>query len=111
MAVNPRTLIAPKFASTAMTAEYAAAEGVVIVDKFTATNVSAGAATLTVHVVPPSGAVGDDNLVVQATVIAAGETRPIVGMMGHVLAASSSLHCQTSASNALVLYVSGRVIA
>lgn len=111
MAITPRALIQPKFASTVMAAEYTAAEGRVILDKFTATNVGGGAASLTVHVVPPAGSVGNDNMVVQSTVIAAGETRPIVGLMGHVLEAGSSVRCQATASNALVLYASGRLVA
>jgi hypothetical protein len=110
MAVTPTVLIPAKFASTTMTAEYTAA-GVVILDKLTATNVSGGSVSLTVHIVPPSGSVGNDNLVVQSTLIASGETRPIVGVMGHNLQSGAALWCQTSAANALVLYASGRDVA
>jgi hypothetical protein len=111
MAVRPTALINPKFASTTMALEYTAASGVVILDRFTATNNSAGAVTLTVHVVPPSGAIAADNLVINAIVIASGETRAIVGLMGHVLQSGAALWCQTTAGSALVLYASGRVIA
>jgi hypothetical protein len=110
MAVTPTALITPKFASTVMTAEYTVPGGRVIVDKLTATNVGSGAAALTVHVVPPAGTVGNDNQVIRQQVIAVGETAPIVGLMGHVLENGATVHCQTTAANALVLYASGRVI-
>lgn len=108
MAVTPTVLIPAKFASTAMTAEYTAATGTVIIDKMTATNISGGTISLTVHIVPPGGSVGSDNLVVQSTLIASGETRPIVGVMGHNLQSGAALWCQASAGSGLVLYASGR---
>lgn len=110
MATTARAIIQPKFASTSMTAEYTAAEGRVIIDKFTATNVSAGAAQVTIHVVPVAGSVASSNQIV-SQVIASGETASINGLMGHVLETQSSIRCTASASSALVLYASGRVIA
>lgn len=111
MAVTPTALVNPKFASTTMAAEYTAATGVVILDRFTATNNSAGVVALTVHVVPPSCSVGSDNLVINAIVVAPSETRAIIGLMGHVLQTGAALWCEATAGNALVLYASGRVIA
>jgi hypothetical protein len=94
-----------------MTAEYVVVSGVVIVDKFTATNISAGAVALTVHIVPPAGSVGDDNLVVQQLLVAVGENRSVIGLMGHTLQTGATIYCQATASNALVLFASGRAVA
>ena len=110
MAVTPAALIQPKFASTTATNEYAA-QSRVIVDKFTATNVGAGAVALTLWVVPVAGSVGNDNRIVSMRLIAPNETLIVADMAGHVLENGASIWAWAAAGSSLVLYASGRVIA
>ncbi len=110
MTVTPAMLISPKFASVTLTNEYAA-QGKVLIDKLTATNVGAGAVQLTVHVVPPSGSPVAGNTVISRRAIAPNETFSASELAGHVLNGSNSLWMVTTAANSLVIYASGREIA
>lgn len=109
MAVTATALIPPKYASTALNNDYAA-QAKTIVDAFTVTNTSGGASTITIHVVPPGGSPGADNCVVQSRAVAVNESYSVTPMLGQVIEAGSAIWCVSVATNALVLFASGRVI-
>ena len=109
MSITPNALIQPKFASVTATADYTSPSRVII-DKFTATNVSGGAVSLTVNVVPPSGSPASDNRIISSRLIAPNETYVSNELAGHVLEADNAIWNQTTASNSLVLFASGRTV-
>lgn len=55
------------------------------IDKFTATNYSAGPITVSVNLVPVAGAAGNTNLIVKTKSLAAGETYTFPELVGKFL--------------------------
>ena len=75
MTVTVKVLIPAKIAESSQTTQYTATNVTTIIDKFTATNYSAGAVTLSVNLVTSGDTAGNQNLVVKTKSLAAGETR------------------------------------
>jgi len=109
MSITPNALIQPKFASITLTADYTSPSRVII-DKFTATNISGGAVSLTVNIVPPSGSPISGNRIISNRLIAPNETYVSNELAGHVLEANNAIWNVATASNALVLFASGRTV-
>jgi hypothetical protein len=81
-----------------------------IIDKLTGTNVSAGAVTLTVNLVPAAGAAGAANAISQAKSIAAGDSYTFPEIVGHVLNPGDILSVKASAGASINVRASGREI-
>lgn len=81
-----------------------------LIDKFTGTNTTAAAATLTVYLVPSGGAAGTAYTVVSAKSLAAGECYTFPEIAGHYLNAGGYLAAVCSVNNAIVIRSSGRVV-
>lgn len=80
-----------------------------IVDKFTGTNTTAAAATLTVYIT--TGAAGAaSTTIVSAKSIAPGETYTFPEIVGHVLAAGDVIRTASGTANAITIRASGREI-
>ena len=109
MAVKVVNIIPSKFAEVAQTTQYIAENCKTIIDKFTATNVSAAPVTISVNLVL-TGAVGDENLIVKEKSIAAGETYVFPELVDHSLEPSSLISTLASAADALVIRASGREV-
>lgn len=109
MAVKVVNIIPSKFAEIAQTTQYIAENCKTIIDKFTATNVSAAPVTISVNLVL-TGAAGDGNLIVKEKSIAAGETYVFPELVGHSLEPSSLISTLASAADALVVRASGREV-
>jgi len=110
MAVSSKVLISSKYAENAQTTQYTATNCRTIIDKFTATNVSAANATLSVNIVAAGGAAGATNLIIDAREIAPGETYTFPGVVGHSLEPSGFISTLASAASALTIRSSGREI-
>ena len=92
MAVTAKPLFEALQASNAETTQYTAPAGTrTIIDKFTGTNTTAVAATLTVKLVASGGAAAATNTVVSAKTLAAGETYTFPEVVGHVPIALHSI--------------------
>ena len=65
MAVAARVLISPRTALATQTTQYIASGVSAIIDKFTATNYSSSAATLSVNLVTLNDTPGNQNLIVK----------------------------------------------
>ena len=65
MAVNVKVLIPAKIAENTQVTQYTAQNVSAIIDKFTATNFSASAATLSVNLVTQFDASGNQNLIIK----------------------------------------------
>ena len=66
MAVSVKVLIPAKIAEASQTTQYTATNVSAIVDKFTATNYSPSAATISVNLVTPFDSAGNQNLIIKA---------------------------------------------
>jgi len=112
MAVTPAVLIAAKQAEDSQTTQYTAAAGTkVLIDKFTATNTTGSAATLSVNLVTSAGSAADSNLILDAKSIAAGETYTCPEIVGHVLAAGDFISTLAGTASAITIRAGGRVVA
>lgn len=110
MTVTVKTLIPAKEAEDVQTAQYTATNARAIIDKFTATNTSAGNETISVNLIANGGTAGNDNLIVDARAIAPNETYTFPELVGQVLEAGSFISTIASAPNALTITASGREI-
>lgn len=110
MTTTPKNLIPPKLAEAVETVQYplTAADSVkTLIDKFTAVNTGATNATLTVHLIPPSGTAGPSNA--YSKTIAPGGSWPFPDVVGHVLEAGGSISTIASAAT-ISINASGRQI-
>lgn len=110
MAVIVKNIIPAKEAENTQTTQYTAINCRCVIDKFTATNTSAGNESLSVNLIPNLGAAGDDNLIVDARMIAPGETYTFPELVGQVLDPSSFISTIASAATSLTIRASGREI-
>ena len=110
MAVTPKVLISPREATDTQIAQYTATNVRAIIDKFTVTNTSAGAETISVNLIESGGSAGNDNLIVNARAVAPGETYTCPELVGQILDAGGIISTIASASSALTIRCSGREI-
>ena len=110
MAVSVKVLIAAKTAESTQTTQYTATNVTAILDKFTATNYSASAATISVNLVHPSGSTGNDNLTVKTKTLQASETYTFPELVGHVLAPGGFISTIAGAGSAINIRASGREV-
>ena len=110
MAVTVKTLIPAKQAEATQTEQYTASNCRAIIDKFTATNTSAGNATLSVNLITSGGTVGANNLIVNARAIAPNETYTFPELVGQVLDPGGIISTIASAATSLTIRASGREI-
>lgn len=112
MTVTAKCLIEAKYAEASEATQYAApAASSVLIDKFTATNVSASDAALTVHLVPGGTYAASDNIITKDLTLAAGQTRSLAELAGHVLDPTDCITTTASAASAIVIRASGRVVS
>jgi|SRR6185369_774350 len=111
MTVTVSDIIPAKFAENVQTQQYLSPAGqITIIDKFTATNTTGGALTISVNIVPPVTAAGTSNLIVSNRSLAANETYIFPELVGHVLRASAFISTIASAAGSIVIRASGRVV-
>jgi hypothetical protein len=111
MAVNVRVLIPAKIAENSQTTQYTAVNVSTIIDKFTATNYSASAATLSVNLVTQFDAAGNQNLIIKAKTLLPSETYTFPELVGHVLAPGGYISTLASAASAINIRSSGREVS
>lgn len=111
MAVNPRALFNAKQAENTETTQYTSSPGVrTIVDKFTATNTTGSAATLTIRLVPNGSTAAATNTMLSAKSIAAGETYNCPEVIGHVLEPGDFISTLAGTATAITIRASGRQV-
>jgi hypothetical protein len=100
-----------KYAENAQTTQYTAATGVrTIVDKFTATNVTASAATLAVNIVASGGSASAANVILQTKTLASGECYTCPELVGQILNAGDFVSTLAGTASAIVIRMSGREV-
>ena len=86
MAVSVKVLIPAKIAESSQTTQYSATNVSAIIDKFTATNYSAAAATISVNLVTAFDNAGNQNLIIKSKTLLPSETYTFPEIVGQVLA-------------------------
>jgi len=110
MAVSVKVLIPAKTAEAVQTTQYTAAGVTAIIDKFTATNYSASAATISVNLVTAAGSASNDNLIVKTKTLQAGETYTFPELVGQVLSPSGFISTIAGTASAINIRASGREV-
>ena len=111
MTVSVKVLIPAKIAENAQTTQYTATGVSAIIDKFTATNYSGSAATLSVNLVTSADTAGNQNLIVKTKTLQAGETYTFPEIVGSALAAGGFISTLASAATSINIRASGREIS
>ena len=110
MTVTTKVLIPAKTAENTQTTQYTASGVTAIIDKFTATNYSASAATISVNLVTAAGSASNDNLIVKTKTLQAGESYTFPELVGHVLAPNGFISTIAGTASAINIRASGREV-
>lgn len=110
MTVSIKVLIPAKQAESAQTTQYIAVNCKTIIDKFTATNTTAGNVTISVNLVTGGGSAGASNLIVDTRSIAPDETYTFPELVGQSIEADGFISTIASAASSLTIRASGREI-
>ena len=111
MTVTVRVLIPAKTAENSQTTQYTATGVTTIIDKFTATNYSGSAATISVNLVTAAGSAGNDNLIVKTKTLQPAETYTFPEIVGAALAPSGFISTIASAATSINIRSNGREIS
>jgi hypothetical protein len=111
MAVNIKVLIPAKIAENTQTTQYTATNVSAIIDKFTATNYSASAATLSVNLVTQFDSSGNQNLIIKAKTLLPSETYTFPELVGHVLQPGGFISTIAGTASAINIRSSGREVS
>lgn len=110
MTVLVKNIIPAKVAENTQTTQYTANNVITIIDKFTATNYSAGAATISVNLVTSGGAAGDLNLITKTKTLQPGEVYTFPEIVGQVLNKSDFISTIAGTASAINIRASGREV-
>jgi hypothetical protein len=111
MTITAKALFEAKQAEAAATTQYTAGAGVkTIIDKFTGTNTTAGAVTLTVYLVAAASSASASNTIVSAKSLAAGECYTFPELVGHVLNGLDFISTIAGAATSITIRASGREV-
>jgi len=111
MAVVTKVLIPAKTAENTQTTQYTATNVTTIIDKFTATNYSASAASISVNLVASGGTAGNNDLIVKAKTLQPSETYTFPELVGQVLQSGGFISTLAGTASAINIRASGREIA
>ena len=110
MAVTVKTLIPAKQAEAVQTGQYTASNCRAIIDKFTATNFSATAATISVNLVTGASTAGNQNLITKEKTLQPSEVYTFPEIVGQVLAPSGFISTIAGTASAINIRASGREV-
>lgn len=110
MTITSKVLIAAKTAENVQTTQYTATSVTTIIDKFTATNYGAVAASLSVNLLNPAGTSSNDNLIIKTKTLQPSETYTFPELVGQVIANGGAISTVASAATAVNIRASGREI-
>lgn len=110
MTVTVKVLIPAKTAENVQTTQYTATNVTTIIDKFTATNYSGTAATISVNLVTSADTAGNQNLVTKTKTLQASEVYTFPELVGQVLAAGGFISTIAGTATAINIRASGREI-
>ncbi len=111
MAVSISNIIPAKTAEATQVTQYTAVGVQTIIDKFTATNYSASAATISVNLISSGDTATNDNLIVKAKTLQASETYTFPELVGHVLPKGGFISTIAGTASAVNIRASGREVS
>ena len=111
MTVTVKVLIPAKIAEATQTTQYTANGVTTIIDKFTATNYSASAATLSVNLVTVSFSAGDANLITKTTTLQPAEVYTFPEVVGQVLSPGAFISTLAGTATSINIRASGREVS
>jgi len=110
MTVTVKVLIPAKIAEATQTTQYTANGVTTIIDKFTATNYSASAATLSVNLVTVSFSAGDANLITKTKTLQPTEVYTFPELVGQVLSPGAFISTLAGTATSINIRASGREV-
>jgi len=111
MTVTVKVLIPAKIAEVSQTTQYTANGVKALIDKFTATNYSAVAATISVNLVTVSGSASNTNLIVKEKILQASETYIFPELVGQALNAGDFISTIAGTATSINIRANGREIS
>ena len=111
MTVTVKVLVPAKTVEATQTTQYTATNVTAIIDKFTATNYSAAAATISVNLVTAADTAGNQNLIVKTKTLQPSETYTFPELVGQVLMATGFISTIAGTASAINMRVSGREVS
>lgn len=110
MTVTVKPLIPAKIAEATQVTQYTAVGVTAIIDKFTATNYSAVAATISVNLVTSADTAGSQNLITKTKTLQPAETYTFPAIVGQVLAPGGFISTIAGTATAINICASGREV-
>jgi hypothetical protein len=110
MTVTVKVLVPAKNVENSQTTQYTATGVTTIIDKFTATNYSGSAATISVNLVTVSGSAGNSNLITKTKTLQASEVYTFPELVGQVLGIGDFISTIAGTATAINMRVSGREV-
>jgi len=111
MSVSISNIIPAKIAEATQTTQYTSTGVQTIIDKFTATNYSAVAATLSVNLVTSADTAGNQNLIVKTKTLQPSETYTFPELVGHVLPVGGFISTIAGTATSINIRASGRLVS
>lgn len=110
MAVYVKVLIPAKIAEATQTTQYTASGVTTIVDKFTATNYGAAAASISVNVVTLADTAGNQNLIVKTKTLQPSETYTFPEIVGVAMEPGGFISTIANTASSINIRANGREI-
>ena len=110
MTVTVKVLVPAKTVENSQTTQYTATGVTTIIDKFTATNISASAATVSVNLVTTAGTAGNTNLITKTKTLQPAEVYTFPELVGQVLMSGDFISTIAGTASAINIRVSGREV-
>lgn len=110
MTVIVKNIVPGKTVENTQTTQYTANNVTTIIDKFTATNYSATAATISVNLVTVAGSAGNINLITKTKTLQPSEVYTFPELVGQVLNSGDFISTIAGTASAINMRVSGREV-
>jgi hypothetical protein len=110
MTVIVKNIVPAKTVENTQTTQYTASNVTTIIDKFTATNYSATAATISVNLVTTAGSAGNINLITKSKTLQPSEVYTFPELVGQVLNPGDFISTIAGTASAINMRVSGREV-
>lgn len=105
-----KNIVPAKTVENAQTTQYTATNVTTIIDKFTATNYSASAATISVNLVTTAGSASNANLITNTKTLQPSEVYTFPELVGQVLNPGGFISTIAGTASAINMRVSGREV-
>ena len=110
MTVTAKVLVPTKIVEAVQTTQYTSNNVTTIIDKFTATNYSGTAATISVNLVTVTGSAGNENLITKTKTLQPSEAYTFPELVGQILGSGDFISTIAGTATSINMRVSGRQI-